>query len=79
MDEIEVTARFYSDGNIRPITFVWETRTYKVTSIGRHWEAPDGHHILVMDPREQVYHLIFKPETTQWYLFHGGKPNLSRA
>jgi len=80
MDEIEVTARFDPDGKITPLTFVWRTRTYKVTAIGRHWDAPDGRHILVMGPGHQAYHLIFKSETAQWYLFHGGKsPDGSRA
>lgn len=79
MDEIEVTARFYAGGDIRPLTFVWRTRTYKVASIGRHWDASDGRHILVMDQREQVYHLIFRTSTAQWFLFHGGKPDVSMA
>ncbi len=72
MDEIEVTARFDLEGDIIPLAFVWRERTYKVDAIGRHWNAEDGHHILVMDPRCQTYHLIFQSETARWYLFHGG-------
>jgi len=71
MDEIEVTARFYPKGNILPLTFVWQKSTYKVVSVGRHWKAEDGYHILVMDPGSQTYHLIFQTETGRWFLFHG--------
>ena len=78
MDAIEVTARFDPKGNILPLTFVWQKRTYKVLSIGRHWKAEDGYHTLVMDPGFQTYHLIFQWETGKWFLFHGADgPSIS--
>ncbi len=73
MDEIEVTVRFDTEGNIKPLSFVWRMHTYTVDAIGRHWVTPEGHHILVMDPRNQTHHLIFKPEIARWYLLHVGK------
>jgi hypothetical protein len=72
MEEIEVTARFDSKGSIIPLTFSWQDRTYKVDAIGRNWQASDGLHILVMDARNQAFHLIFNPEITQWYLLRSG-------
>ena len=68
MEAIEVTARFDAKGNIIPLTFLWQDQTYKVDSIGRNWQASDGLHILVMNNKNQAFHLIFKPHTTQWYL-----------
>jgi hypothetical protein len=73
MDEIEVTARFDAQGVIIPLDFEWRGRTYKVDSIGRSWNAKDGYHILVMDRRNQAFHLIFKPGTIKWYLLKGGE------
>jgi hypothetical protein len=72
MDEIEVTARFDPNGKIFPLNFIWRTRRYKVSAVGRQWDGADGRHILVMDIINQTYHLVFKPETSQWFLFHGG-------
>jgi hypothetical protein len=72
MEEIEITVRFDTEGNILPLNFVWRMHTYKVAAIGRYWDAADGRHILVMDPRNQTHHLIFKTETLKWYLFQSG-------
>jgi hypothetical protein len=69
MDSIEVTARFDPQGKIIPLSFMWQGRVFKITSIGRNWQAADEYHILVMDQRNQTYHLIYKSGSTQWYLF----------
>jgi len=68
MEEIEVTTRFNPQGKITPLNFVWQGTNYKVESIGRNWTAKDSYHVLVMDFSNQVYHLIFNQQTTQWYL-----------
>jgi len=72
MEEIEVTVRFDSQGNIIPLNFVWKGRAYRVDSIGRNWKATDGSHILVMTPGNRAYHLVFKAEVGRWYLLRGG-------
>ena len=71
MEEIEVTARFDAHGKITPLRFVRKRRTYQVESIGRSWEAFDGVHILVINRRNEVYHLLFKPDEVCWYLLRG--------
>ena len=73
MEEIEVTARFSIQGKIIPINFVWNSRSYRVHTIGRNWQAKDGLHILVMTRRNQAYHLLFNSDSAQWFLIRGGE------
>ena len=73
MEEIEVTARFSPKGEIIPLTFILHGKPYKVDSIGRNWNTKDGYHILVMDLRNKVYHLLFKPEAAKWFLLPNGE------
>jgi len=80
MHEIEVIARHNTHGKIIPVSFMWQERTHKIDSIGRSWNANDGLHILVMDQRNQVFHLILRLETEKWYLLQVGNPRpLPRA
>ena len=72
MEKIEVTARFGMQGQIIPLSFVWKGRAYRPESIGRSWQAEDGFHILVMDHRNQAFHLLFIYDTMSWYLLRGG-------
>jgi len=71
MEEIEVTARFSPQGKIIPLTFAWQGHTHKIDSIGRNWQSENGYHILVMDVNNQVYHLLFKAESTKWFMLRG--------
>jgi hypothetical protein len=71
MNEIEVTTRCDSQGLIIPVEFVWKGRKHKVDSIGRQWEVKGAHHILVTSRRNQVFHLLFNPETAKWYMLPG--------
>ena len=71
MERIEVTARFDTQNQIIPLSFVWNSRIYRLESIGRSWKAEDGFHILVMDHKNQAYHLLFNPEMMNWYLLRG--------
>jgi len=68
MEEIEVTARFDSQGKITPLSFVWRGQGTLVDSIGRQWDSQDGTHLLVMDRGLHPYHLIYQANTTKWYL-----------
>jgi len=68
MVPIEVTARFFRDGNIIPKDFYWQNTQYPVISTGRHWQDEKGYHILVMTPGELVHELIFLPAELCWYL-----------
>ena len=72
MEKIAVTARFDPQGNIIPLRFIWKGKTYRVDSIGRSWKADDGFHVLVMDGRNQAYHLLYIADKTEWYLLRGG-------
>ena len=73
MQSIQVVAHFDSQGQIRPRSFVYQGRTILVDSIGRQWQARDGHHILVLAPDHQHYHLVFQPDSGEWYLLEIGQ------
>jgi hypothetical protein len=67
MEAIEVTANFSIDGNLIPLEFIREGKTYPVISTGRHWEDEKGIHILVMVPDETVHELVFSPREISWF------------
>jgi len=66
MEEIEVIARFLPGGKIIPLSFVWNGITYNVDSLGRNWITKDEVHMLVMDTKNQVFHLVFQLESAKW-------------
>jgi hypothetical protein len=52
-----------------------------VTASGRQWEAPDGRHLLVMAPSEQVYELLYQPAAANspWLLVRTMKQGATAA
>jgi hypothetical protein len=74
MEKIEITTRFKRDGSLIPIDFSLEDQTIQVMNIGRQWDNEDGKHILVMDFRENTYHLFFQLSDLGWYLIRDIKP-----
>ena len=67
MNEIEVTARFAPDGEVRVLRFVHGNRTIEVSDSGRQWRDESGLHVLVMSGN-QVYELVFDPQAGSWSL-----------
>ena len=41
MKKIEVTAVFYPNGEMRPLQFTWQKRTFHVQGTGRQWQEGD--------------------------------------
>jgi hypothetical protein len=68
MEAVEVLARFDPQGNIIPVNFTWNARTYPIESTGRKWRDQHGRHILVMVPGERVFELLFNPQEERWFL-----------
>ncbi|MFO8036556.1 MAG: hypothetical protein R6U57_08030 [Anaerolineales bacterium] len=68
MKEIQVTARFTAEGKIIPTHFEIGEISVKVRDLGRQWHDEKGRHMLVMDEKDQAYHLLFMPENFTWYL-----------
>lgn len=75
MQAIEVTAHFDEFGKIMPLDFTWKGSLYLVESVGRHWSAEDGKHILVMVPGGRIFELLFACKEACWYL---GRVEISR-
>jgi len=76
MEKIEITTRFKRDGSLIPIEFSLEDQTVQILNVGRQWDNDDGKHILVMDYRENTYHLYFQLSNLSWYLMRDIKPGL---
>jgi hypothetical protein len=74
MEKIEITTRFKRDGTLVPIEFTLADQAIPVLNIGRRWETEQGRHILVMDNREETYHLFFQLSDLSWYLIRDIKP-----
>jgi len=77
MERIEITTRFSVKGALIPLDFTLGEEKIPVLNMGRQWETPEGRHILVMDARENTYHLFFKLADLSWYLIRdlGGPPS----
>jgi hypothetical protein len=73
MEPVEVLARFDTQGNIEPISYIWKKSKYNILSVGRRWAVESNIHILVMISEGQVFELIYSPKDTCWYL----EPNLT--
>jgi hypothetical protein len=74
MEKIDITTRFKRDGSLIPIDFSLEDQTIQILNIGRQWDNKEGKHILVMDFRENTYHLFFQLRDLSWYLIRDIKP-----
>ncbi len=61
-----VEARFAEDGRVTVRSFTWRGQRRPVVSQGRQWQAEDGRHCLVMAPGDEVFELVFAPETGAW-------------
>lgn len=77
MERIEITTRFSTEGALIPLDFTLREEKIPVLNIGRQWETQEGRHILVMDARENTYHLFFNITDLGWYLIRdvGGPPS----
>ena len=62
----EVEARFGEDGKITMLSFTWRGRRLPVTSMGREWEAEEGHHFLVMTTGDRIFELNFHATSGLW-------------
>jgi hypothetical protein len=73
-DLVDVTARWDTQGEITPLSFIWQGRSYVVASIGRRWRNESGQHILCMASGEQVFELVFQAAEGRWLLaFHSSR------
>jgi hypothetical protein len=68
MERIDITTRFSREGKLIPLKFTQGDVTIDVLNVGRGWETEGGKHILVMDHRENTYHLFFDLSDLNWYL-----------
>jgi hypothetical protein len=68
MEQIDITTRFSREGKLIPLEFTLGEKKIGILNIGRQWETEDGKHILVMDARENTYHLFFALADLNWYL-----------
>ena len=75
---VDVTARWDTQGEITPLSFIWQARDYPVVSIGRRWQDEAGQHILCMAPGDQIFELVFLAAQGRWFMtFHPARPALA--
>ncbi len=62
MDPIDISLHVDAQGKANPLTFTWRGSVYRITAVGRRWQADDGEHILVMvAPADRVFELLHPP------------------
>lgn len=71
MKTIEVSALFTAKGSVIPLNFNDGTGNRRIHSTGRQWENNLGRHFLVMDSRQNAYHIIFDPKECVWHMVSG--------
>lgn len=59
---IQVEAKIFPEGRVRPLSFLWEGEQVVVASLGRSWREGGERHFLVMSPDERVYELVYLPD-----------------
>ncbi len=69
-ESIAVEAHFDEYGVVRPRSFVWKSRTYQITDVGRQRKEPKGYHqllyYLVMTSVRETFELCLNTETLCW-------------
>ncbi len=63
-----VDTAFEPDGKMRPLAFVWNGRSMKVTDWGRQWEKEGARYFLVMTAGDRIWELCFTPVTLHWHI-----------
>lgn len=68
MQKVDVVYRYAADGRVIPEQVQLDGVTWFVAGYGRRWTSEDGEHMLVQVGEGEVLHLLYKPETGDWYL-----------
>ncbi len=70
---VEVRARTSAQGQALPVSLALDEITYRVESIGRHWQDVEGEHILVMIKGGKVFELVYASAGKVWLAREVGK------
>lgn len=62
-----VDLRVGTDGTLVVLAFTWRDQLLQVVGVGRHWQADDGGHWLVMTPVSRVFELLQAPDG-HWFV-----------
>jgi len=68
LQKIEIFSHLDASGQPQPERFILKGVAYQVEDTGRRWDDKTGQHMLVMANGNQVYELIYKPDSQAWYL-----------
>ncbi len=68
MIPIEAAGKYDRDGRFTPLQIKLKDQKISIQDIGRRWETDKGCHLLVMDNRQQTYHLFQRQEDQLWFL-----------
>lgn len=71
--EVEVRARYNSQGEALPVRLSLDSVGYQVEALGRRWKDAQGEHILVMLVGGKVLELIYDPGAGRWYAREAAK------
>ena len=66
--KILVLAKTTPQGQVQPLSFTWRSKDYTISSWGRHWQAGDGEHYLVMTDAGRMFELVHRTADGQWFL-----------
>lgn len=68
-EPIEVLAAF-NKGQIKPLSFKWRQRVYKIAKVTQKWSSPAGkyrlHHFGIVDTQENFFEICYSEEDLSW-------------
>lgn len=73
----EVEVRFGAEGLVTLLSFTWQGRAQRVTSMGRQWVEGEVRHFLVMIAGDRIFELTYHPTLGQWRIVHAPEKELS--
>lgn len=72
LDEPIAVLVLFEDGQLRPLRFRWNNRTYRIDRITGHWIVHEGqnrhHHYAALCEGSDVFELCYDPKHTAWWL-----------
>ena len=66
--KITVASAANAQGQVSPLRFTWRGKDHTIASWGRHWQAADGDHYLVMTAAGRMFELVHHPQDGAWFL-----------
>jgi hypothetical protein len=67
-ESIGVTASIDPEGQVKPLSLIWQGQQHTIVDVGRQWTTEEGRHVLVMTADGSRFELQLSRQSLAWYL-----------